>query len=292
MKSEQERLAELVGGGRDLEPVDSSSLLEEGLRLKIGHPQASKILQVTDEIRAAGDFAARGSRSSAPQIDSMGGNAEAVMMDMFSLREDLIAAFEGCKINTKTSTRISNAIRISERMISKIGGTVDEFVPLQHVSGLRPPDFLKNAKKVVETTMQCYSLGDISNATISEDGRTINITLNGSEGDTYFKVEGTIVADEWTGSEAIDYIYTPGEGKLSVKVFEDGRWMDKSKGDRYNIVWDLVESRGEPVQEPVPEPVKEPVVAVTKKVTQEKVIPKQSSNKIKDDEEDIGDSIT
>ena len=281
MSTEQERLAQLVGGEEEI--LDGASLLADGLRQSIGNPNAKIMNQVSDEIKASGDVVVT-ARSGVPQVAELknGQSVEKVLIELLTLRDSLIAAFEGCKINTKISDRISTAIRISERLITSVGGSIDEFVPLKHVSGLKAPDFHKNAKKVIQTTIQCYTLGEISDSKISDDGSRIDIILTGKEEDTYFRVEGSITAEEWTGSEAIDYIYTPGEGKLSVKVFEDGRWIDKSDTNKYDIVYSLTESDNESI-------FLESSEEDNENISKEKVIPEKSQNNISDD---IGDPIT
>tara|TARA_R110000824_G_scaffold12226_7_gene53581 strand:- start:12984 stop:13835 length:852 start_codon:yes stop_codon:yes gene_type:complete len=239
--SEQQQLASLVGGDIDDKHVDHASMLESGLRKTLGGPSQAKIHEVVGEIEARGDYVT--SNSSMPNIPALKeGSIEPLLLGLSNLRANLIAAFEGCKINTKTSEKISTAIREAESMINTVGGAVELFQPLQHVSGLKAPDFKKNANKVIETTKQCYSLGSISKTSISEDGTQIDILLDGQDGDIAFQVIGKITAEEWSGSEAIDYVYTPGEGKLSVKIFEDGRWQDRSASGRYRVLWDLIET--------------------------------------------------
>jgi adenylosuccinate synthase len=54
-------------------------------------------------------------------------------------------------------------------------------------------------------------------------------------------VYGLVTSSSWNGNEAIDFIYTPGQGKMSVKVFEKGKWIDKSETGNYEIKWELEE---------------------------------------------------
>lgn len=280
MESEQEQLAKLIGGNGEGEVIDSASMIADSLRSKIGSPDANSMNKVMDEITSAGDIAVKGQGSSMPTVGlPNGASTEAVLLDLLDLRTGLIAAFEGCKINTKTSQRISTAISIGERLISGVGGSIEEFVPLQHVSGLKPPDFFKNAKKVIETTKSCYSLGEVSDCKISDDGTKIDVRFYGKEVDTYFLVTGSVMAEEWTGSEALDYVYTPGVGKLSVKVFEDGRWIDKSDSGRYDVSWDLMESSKE-------------IDLSEEKVVVEEGITATATNNLAEEDIDIGDEIT
>jgi hypothetical protein len=123
-----------------------------------------------------------------------------------------------------------------------MGGEVEEFEPLNHVSGLVAPNFYKNAQKVIETTIQCYSLGDVEDAKVLQNGRMIQIVFTGSSGNVNYKASGTIESDEWTGNEAIDYIYTPGEGKMSVKAFENGKWVTRNDPKKYKAIWELEET--------------------------------------------------
>jgi len=57
-----------------------------------------------------------------------------------------------------------------------------------------------------------------------------------------YKAFGQISARSWEGSEAIDYIYVPETGgKMSVKTYEGGKWVDKSDTGVYDIYYDLEE---------------------------------------------------
>jgi hypothetical protein len=92
---------------------------------------------------------------------------------------------------------------------------------------------------VIETTLSCYKIGKIEEQYVSDDGSTIEIVFSGKSRDIEYKAFGKVTAKSWEGSEAIDYIYTPGKGKLSVKAFEGGKWVDKS--NHYDVKWTLEE---------------------------------------------------
>jgi len=168
---------------------------------------------------------------------------EKILVALYDTREGMVEAFETCNVNSKTAKILSGQINKLASCIRYMGGDVEEFEPLNHVSGLTAPDFYKNAQKVIETTIQCYSLGEVEDAKVLENGRKITIVFTGSAGNVNYKAAGTITSDEWTGNEAIDYIYTPKEGKMSVKSFENGRWINRNADEKYKVLWDWKKSK-------------------------------------------------
>lgn len=249
MDSELAHLARMMGGGQDLEPIDSASLIEDSLKAKLGGISRDKVREMEDEIRNSGNTVEspqfRKAESKIPSTESsVSSNAsmEKVMIALYDTREGLVEAFETCNINSRTATLLAGQINRVASCIRYMGGDIEEFEPLNHVSGLSAPNFYKNAQKVIETTMQCYSLGEVEDAKVLENGKKIAIVFTGSSGNTSYRVEGSIVSDEWTGNEAVDYIYTPNSGKMSVKAFENGRWIDRSTSGKYKIVWELEET--------------------------------------------------
>jgi hypothetical protein len=246
--SEQEQLARLVGNSGSDDLMDAGSLLEQSLRSAIGNVSVEKMNQVRDEISAHGDVeeGVRQPQRVASKINNGSGkdfSTEKLLIDLYDLKDELVSAFETAGVNTKASRRIEACIKKAEKSILTVGGDVERFIPLNHLSGLSVPNFFKNAEKVIETTMQCYQLGKIETAKIKEDGKSIQIVFSGVEGDTEYRVDGIVTADEWMGNEAIDYIYTPGEGNMTVKAFENGKWVVKSlrNSNKYKVLWNLEE---------------------------------------------------
>lgn len=167
-------------------------------------------------------------------------NTEALMLNLYEIRDGLIESFESISLNTSVASSLANHINKIGSCIRHIGGEVNEFIPLEHVSGLQAPDLNKSANKVIETTKQCYTLGEITKADIEDDGQTIAINFEGKEGDISYKARGTITANtSWKGNEAIDYIYTSGSGRMSVKAFSDNRWVNNNND--YAVYWELDE---------------------------------------------------
>lgn len=298
MSTELEQLARLVGNP-DLEPIDTASMLEDSLRLTFGGVSPDKVREMEDEIRNSGNAVEtpqlkkttasriKTNQAEAPTITA---SMEKVLLAIYETREELVSAFETCNINSRTASMLAGPINKLSSCIRYMGGEVEEFEPLNHVSGLMAPNFFKNAQKVIETTIQCYSLGEVQDAKVLENGKKISIVFTGATDDVTYKAEGTITSDEWTGNEAIDYIYTPNEGKMSVKAFENGRWVDRSSSKKYKVIWNLEET------DVIPEP------PVTKKgstrplndlevISKEEITPVMPNINPEDSEEDIGSAI-
>ena len=167
---------------------------------------------------------------------------EELLESLYSIRDGLIEDFSSISLGTKLAGSLTSKINGLGGCIRRMGGVADDFEPLNHVSGLDVPNQTKNAKRVMENTLECYKLGKAEQVSIGEDGRELVIDFTGTEGDVSYVATGKIVAEEWNGNEAIDYVYTPGEGRMSVRAFESGRWLDKS--DKYSIRWELIEKTG------------------------------------------------
>jgi len=307
MATELEQLARLVGNP-NLEPIDSAELIEDSLRASLGGISPDKIREMEEEIRNSGNAVqtpqlknvissrlkaktSETSESSTVNNSSM----EKVLLFLYETREGLVEAFETCNINSKTSSLLTGQINRVASCIRYMGGEIEEFEPINHVSGLVAPNFYKNAQKVIETTIQCYSLGEIEDAKVQDNGKKILISFAGTSGKVSYRVDGYITSEEWTGNEAIDYIYTPNSGKMSVKAFENGRWVDRSDSGKYKIVWQLEESDVSNLKE------KQKKNANSIDNTDEKIIepdlnPENSENDKdievpEDPEEDIGNAI-
>ncbi|TRZ83333.1 hypothetical protein D4R86_00785 [bacterium] len=206
-------------------------------------------------------------------------DTEKLLLDLFEVRDGLIQSFESVGLNTTTASNLSVQINKLGSCIRHIGGEVVDFAPLEHISGLQMPDLIKSAQRVVDTTKQCYTLGKITKADVEEDGKIISINFEGKDGDIAYVARGTITANSsWKGNEAIDYIYTRGEGRMSVKAFENNRWVNRHND--YNVYWELDE-----VDTTVPK----------EKVENKKEISVQAQNKVDSrkeiDEQDIDNSF-
>jgi hypothetical protein len=105
------------------------------------------------------------------------------------------------------------------------------------------PDLSKNLEQVIARTIQCYRLGEVKEAKIKNGnkGKEIHITFEGKNNNTAYRAIGYIQSESWSGNEAIDYIYTPQGGKMSIKTFEDNKWLDKTSSGKYGIHYQLEE---------------------------------------------------
>jgi hypothetical protein len=273
--SEQEQLARLVRGNDEDKTIDSAGLLEASLKNSLGSVSSERLSKIKEEIEAHGDIPeGRKLKSLAEkEKEAVSYSTEKLMLELYDVRDELISIFEISGINTNMSKKVEQSIAKIEQCLQVIGGDVDKFVPLNHLSGLDIPDFQKNAEQVIKTTKQCYRLGKIETAKINDNGKSIQIVFSGTDGDTEYIADGIITAEEWVGNEAIDYIYTPGEGNMTVKAFENGRWVLKA-GNKYKVLWDLKEKE------------------INAKIVENK---KEVENKLQnnmDIEEEIGDFIS
>jgi len=174
-------------------------------------------------------------------VDSKGNDSrEKLLNDLFEIRDRLIDTFAVGNDQTKIGDIITDQINRISRCASLLGAPAEYFDPLDHLSGLNIPNIKHNAENVIANTKTCYQLGKVEGKEISEDSKAIIIEFSGDKDGMRYTASGTIKGNGWQGNEAIDYIYTPGSGKMSVKAFEDGKWIDKS--DKYNVAWELTES--------------------------------------------------
>jgi len=171
------------------------------------------------------------------------GNTEDILISAYEARDELIESFKHIQLGTPLSENIKTSINKVGMVISGLGGEVEDFDPLANMSGLNTPDMNKYASRVIENTIESYSLGTVKDAHLKD--RSIIVTFEGKLGNTQYMAIGTITpGTRWKGTEAIDYIYTPGEGKMYVKTAdENGRWVDSSDG--YDISWELLEGNEE-----------------------------------------------
>ena len=285
-QTEQERLAAMVAQD-DLEPVVTGDILAEGLKAHLGDVSSDQMQTAVENIESYGDVAVSAIKPAGLTKTATAGKQllaavpEKVLITLYDVRDNLVEAFEGCSLNSSLSDCLTNQINKLGSCIVNMGGTSEIFEPLNHISGLEMPNIQKNAEEVVARTIQCYKLGTVKEAKIKDDGNEINIQFEGSEGEINYIASGRITAKGWTGNEAIDYVYTPRSGKMSVKAFEGGRWVNKSETDNYHISWELNED--EKTQDSAQTlPPKEEIPQITQNNT---------LNSEKDGEEDIGSPI-
>jgi hypothetical protein len=303
--TEQEKLLALYNAGGsnpEAEGFDSADLLTQNLLQTLGRPSQQKIAEVEQEIVAGGDdldyapissFSSNGRKAQThthtpePQKDVR------LIGALKNVHAGLIDVFERSGLNSGVESNLINLIDTTGACLNHLGEDTFKFEPLKHLSGLQAPDMVKNANKVVETTLNCYQIGNIEDKFVSDDGGTIEIVFAGKSKNIEYKAFGRVVANSWEGSEAIDYIYTPGAGKMSVKAFEGGKWVDKS--DHYDIKWTLEEKdlsleENEEVNSNNTA-VDEQEIITSEKISEEKkeVLSPSLNNEVIDDDEEIGD---
>jgi len=170
-------------------------------------------------------------------------STEEILINLYEVRDELIDSCSNLDIDSDSIKFITTSINKVGNCIRKLGGNAEDFDPINHVMGLQTPNMIKNAEKVAETTKQYYALGNIEEALVSNNGKTINIIFTGEKNNIQYRALGTITANStsaWTGNEAIDYVYKTGSGKMFVRAFTNGKWTDKS--DEYEILWELEEN--------------------------------------------------
>lgn len=296
--NEQERLAQLVGvGSSGSEDFDSADLLTKSLLNKLGRPSQQKISEIEREIAYCGDeldyrpistFSSNGKpiqQQVEPQKDA---NLIKVLKIIYS---GLVDTFERSGLNSGIEGSLIDLIGQTGYCLNYLGENVNKFEPLKHLSGLQAPNMVKSASKVIETTLSCYKIGSIVDHSISDDGSEINIVFSGKYRNMVYKAFGVVSAKSWEGNEAIDYIYTPGSGKMSVKSFEKGKWVDKC--DNYKISWTLEENninQEDKVTTSTNNSSIDEFESITKEEISEdkKEVFSMSSNNEDDDDEEIG----
>jgi len=231
--TDQERLASLVSD-RNVEPIDTGNMLAEGLKSSL----SGSLLYVA-EVESKRDTGSNDVANEKPRNLI----SEKLLITLYEIRDSLINIFSKCELNSNISESLADEISRLGDCIVYIGGDVEDFDPLSYASGLDTPDSIKNAEEVLKRTIQCYKLGEIKQAKIQEDGKEILIVFAGKNKETTYQATGRIIAKSWTGNEAIDYVYSPKSGKMSVKSFEGGKWVNKSLDGNsdYSVSWELQE---------------------------------------------------
>jgi hypothetical protein len=131
----------------DRELLDTQNMLEEGLWASLkGNPKFAKQAKI-----AASAKNEEMAENNASTVD------ESLLTELYEIRDSLIDTFEKVEITSKASNKLGEDINRLGNCIKHLGGPVEEFNSLQHISGLQSPDIIRNAQRVIETTKQCYN---------------------------------------------------------------------------------------------------------------------------------------
>jgi len=147
------------------------------------------------------------------------------------VREDLIALFQEFSTEDLLPQRIENMIRKTEEIGYALGIELEPFDPLKNMSGLKSGEALENAEKVVANTLNHYKLFSISSIKtyMGNGGPTIELHVFGEQNGMGFEVSGSVAAHtDFNGNEAIDYVYSPEGGLMTIKARSQGMWEDVS----------------------------------------------------------------
>lgn len=204
--------------------LDTGSILANALKNKIGGKlPLPKESQDQEEV-------VKGESS---VIDSVGKEFTAKAVELLdSLRDDLIYYFQEVSSDKVASSRIESMIRKSEEIGYALGVEMTPFDPLRNMSGLKSGDVLENAEKVITNTVSHYKLFSVTSAKAfnTNKGPAIEINIIGEQGDCGFEINGKVVSNnDFNGNEAIDYVYSPDGGLMTVKARHQGAWVDVSE---------------------------------------------------------------
>lgn len=164
---------------------------------------------------------------------------ENLFQELSNIRNKLMEAFD-CQNQHDVAEIISGEIKRLNKCAFLLGYEFSDFDPLDHYTGLANPDFHNNVEKVIENTLKHYQLGSVKIQ--KANNQQIKIAFSGVDNYTKYSALGVITPnnnENWDYNQAIDYIYTPGSGKMSVKAFKNGKWIDESKN--FDISWELSE---------------------------------------------------
>jgi hypothetical protein len=119
-----------------------------------------------------------------------------------------------------------------------MGAEIVPFEPLRNMSGLENGGPLENTEKVIENTVHHYKMNKISSIEpelVANKG-SIRIHLYGHSDNLGFEIRGTVTSNsDFNGNEAIDYVYSPEGGLMTVKAKIGGQWRDVSENCRINF---------------------------------------------------------
>ena len=157
---------------------------------------------------------------------------EHVVSSIENLKGDLIAMFQEMCSNAVLASRMEGMIRRIEDIQQSMGIEFNLFDPLSNMSGLKSGEALENADKVISNTLKHYRLYGVSSitSTVGQFGPTILLSLFGEDKDVGFEVDAFIAAkSDFNGNEAIDYVWSPDGGRMTVKARTNGAWRDMSQ---------------------------------------------------------------
>ena len=275
------------------EILDTKNMLEDGFFARLGNIKVSpkKVQEMREAMENEEDL---------PQKEyiekPVNYNTERILVDLFESRDILIDSFSKIGITSQSQSMVEGINKLGSCIIA-MGGEVEKFDPFSHMSGLQAPNLKKSAKRVIENTVESYTLGKIEDIDIEDEGKTIVLSFIGKQGNIDYKAVGTLTAlKNWNGNEAIDYVYTPSEGRMSVKEYDNGKWIDKSSS--YKISWELFEkeenfdipievNNKEKETEVEEELIEKPIRKECKKIKEE--IVNNTLNNIDEEDEEIGD---
>ncbi len=265
MPTEQEVLLSAFSGGRrKSEPFEGTDqmgdMLAASLKGALGAPRPDIVQQIEQEMKNSqttsnkyahltSGYSTEGSLNIGALKNPPAVNGkvefpetishEQVLTSIYELYDNLIIVYEGKWNDESIAIVIRNSIQTCIQLIRILGGKVDDFSPNKYITGLKMPNMSKNAERVIATTKECYSCGNIREI-YANNSKTIDVVFDCKQGSRVLVVNGKVEANEWDGNEAIDYIYDADGGQMSVKAFENGRWIDKTDSGRYDISWEVV----------------------------------------------------
>jgi hypothetical protein len=246
--TELEQLAKMVGGGEEREPLDTGDMLSNALRAKLGAPSAAVQEQIRQEIEASGaqiekaaPIVSQNRRVKLPENVS----TEDMLALLYDSYDKAVDAYEIAVQTEENHDMVCGQIHLLINniiaAIRLLGQKMEPFNPLDHVSGLTAPDITRSAEQVANNTKKYYTKGLVkTDVNYDDNGKTINVIFSGTSKQIAYSAIGTITSDEWSGGEAIDYVYTPQGGKMSVKELSGGRWQDVSS--KFDLTWELIET--------------------------------------------------
>jgi hypothetical protein len=188
------------------EILDTKNMLEDGFFARLGNIKVSP--KKVQEMREAME-----NEEDSPQKEyiekPVNYNTERILVDLFESRDILIDSFSKIGITSQSQSMVEGINKLGSCIIA-MGGEVEKFDPFSHMSGLQAPNLKKSAKRVIENTVESYTLGKIEDIDIEDEGKTIVLSFIGKQGNIDYKAVGTLTAlKKWNGNEAIDYVYTP-----------------------------------------------------------------------------------
>jgi hypothetical protein len=167
------------------------------------------------------------------KLDSGTGNyiSDKVIIEAENAKEYLIEAYSQSSGNKGVCDTLERCIARIERLQSMIGAKVEKFDPARHKTGLSMKDPLENTNRVIKNTLEAYDLFTIFNISslVHEGQPVIKLSILGESNDKGFVINAAVLAkDDFTGSEAIDYVYSDDGGLITVKSFVRSSWRDVS----------------------------------------------------------------